>query len=284
MDDHSRDVEQMLLHPRDFRDNFWFSTLRRFLVFEEFMRLHPEPMLHIESDVLLSKDFPFSKFENVSQMFAFPLISNIQGIPSVLFLQSIEASIRLRSLTIAETVSNPATTDMLILRKLSEQSINQVLILPSGPSNNICYRQNTEKEYLKFQDVGLDFFEGIFDGAALGQYLFGDDPRNNRGIRNLFIDSKYSSLVASKLEFAFSPRSEFIEVKDGDVFRPVFSLHIHSKDVRAFSQNSGSKFLLMRLTQSKNGKRSEFVTKVAISQMFKSIKRRTLPKKFGTKV
>lgn len=283
MDGPSQEVEKKLLHPREFRDNFWFTTLRRFLVFEQFMRQHTEPMLHIESDVLISEDFPFSKFETLSRKFAFPLISNIQGIPSVLFLQNLEAAIQLRNLTISESNLNPATTDMLILRKLCEQSTAEVLVLPSGPSDKMLYRQNTESEYLIFQKIGLDLFGGIFDGAVLGQYFFGDDPRNNRGIRNLFIDSKYSLLMASKLNCAFSPQRNFIDVESGNRLIPIFSLHIHSKDVRVFSEKKLQGLLSIRIVQSKHGMRSEFLLKIAISQILKSLKRRIFSRNTGSK-
>ena len=52
--------------PMSFRQGFWFSTTSRFFALEAFSRENKNAkILQIESDVWLSPNFPFSKFENI---------------------------------------------------------------------------------------------------------------------------------------------------------------------------------------------------------------------------
>lgn len=274
LDSESSTVMSQLHHPMWFRENFWFSTLRRFLVFSDFMKVHSGPLIHVESDVVLAGDFPLLNFQKLEKTFAFPLISESQGIPSILYIRNNEGADQLRKLTISEASQNPGTTDMLILRKLLDEKPGDVFVLPGGPRTITCYRPDTSNAFLNMQNLGWGLVGGVIDGAAIGQYLAGDDPRNNRGIRNIYVDSKYSSLLPSQMNLKFSPTRNFIDFDVDGMDSPVYCLHIHSKDLNFFKAESFSKILQKRIRNLANGPTRELLFPILCIQAFKAAKRR----------
>jgi hypothetical protein len=56
-------IEVSLAHPKDYRNNFWMTSMARFLALVEYQEVVGKEMIHIESDVILSRDFPFEKFQ-----------------------------------------------------------------------------------------------------------------------------------------------------------------------------------------------------------------------------
>ena len=57
-----RQIQGKLQHPKDFRKNFWFTSLIRLYELGKFACLNNCKLIHVESDVILSDDFPFDKF------------------------------------------------------------------------------------------------------------------------------------------------------------------------------------------------------------------------------
>jgi len=277
------EAEKDLLHPVDFRNNFWFLTLKRFLVFNLFMREHPAPMVHLESDVVISQDFPFDVFSGLTTPFAFPLISDTQGIPSILFLRDKSAADQLCDLTLQTIKGNPNTTDMLILAKIRSEIPEQITILPSGPSDKEIYVPNTSNEFISMQFKGLQRFGGFFDGAAIGQYLLGDDPRNNRGIRNIYFESGYSALRAKDINYEYSTNRKFLNVTTGYETIPIFAIHVHSKDIRVFREQGFVKVIKTRIRDNHGGLKKEFLVYVALRQFILAFKRRVKRLRSGYK-
>ena len=269
-----RSAETNLSHPVDFRNNFWFLTLKRFLVFNLFMEEHPDPLIHLESDVVISQDFPFEIFARLATPFAFPLISDLMGIPSVLFLKDKSAADLLCELTMQCVEEDPNTIDMLILKKLLSCSPDLITILPSGPSNKGFYTPETSDNFISMQSDGLSIFGGLFDGAAIGQYLLGDDPRNNRGIRRIYFESGYSSLIARSLSFYLSANRAFLDVVSEFERIPLFSIHVHSKDIRVFDEKGFAKVIALRIRNIGSELRKEFLVAVATRQLILALRRR----------
>ena len=56
-------LENVSTLPRDFRHGFWIHTIERFIALANWHDKHPsEVLLHIESDILLMKSFPWTFF------------------------------------------------------------------------------------------------------------------------------------------------------------------------------------------------------------------------------
>lgn len=272
--DYFNEAKENLAHPVDFRNNFWFLTLKRFLVFNVFMKEHPAALIHFESDVIISPDFPFEIFEGLKKPFAFPLISDDLGIPSILFLKDKFAADLLCEFTLISSRENHNTTDMLILAGVLSKHPELVTLLPSGPSIRELYLSSTSNQFISRQSEGLSIFGGLFDGAAIGQYLLGDDPRNNRGVRNIYFESGYSSLRAKELNYNYSNSRNFLDVIADATTIPLFALHVHSKDVRAFREDRFARLIRIRIRDNQGKLRKEFLPSVASKQLFFALKRR----------
>jgi hypothetical protein len=271
IDAESIDLMSRLNHPKTFRDNFWFLTLRRFMIFSEFMSDFPNPLVHIESDVLLSADFPFDRFDLIEEQFAFPLISDSQGIPSVFFIRDKQAARKLREFTILHSISSPNTTDMQVLHELNMTHPSDVFLLPSGPPSPDFYKKSINGQFHQVMKKGYEKFEGIIDGASIGQYIFGDDPRNFRGIRHLFTDSQHSTLLPSLMNFCFSSERNFVDCEYENSRIPIYALHIHSKDLRAFDPKIFPALAVRRLAKNSHKPVRQLIPKVFVRQAFKSL-------------
>ena len=95
---------------------------------------------------------------------------------------------------------------------------------------NPHYQQNNT--YSK----NYDSFKMIFDGAAIGQYLGGIDPRNKKGDTRGFINET-TVVKYNKYKFAWIKNKESLYVPHielNDKFVPVCNLHIHSKNLGNF--------------------------------------------------
>ena len=94
------EIESLLEHPKDFRGNFWFTSLARFVAISAFMQLNDCPLVHIESDVIISSDFPFEKFSKIESVFAYPVINDNLAIASCLFIRDKQAAMFLENFTL----------------------------------------------------------------------------------------------------------------------------------------------------------------------------------------
>ena len=197
---------------RHFRKNFWFSTKARLIILPLFMRKKSlRKVLHIESDVWIHPQFPFEYFFEIKEPLAFPRVDLERGVASVLFING-EPGIQ----TLLDACESwPELTDMQILGKILEDS-----------------RKVHQLDSYEFDLKSSRHW--IFDGAKLGMYLFGSDPRNNWGIIKRFDNSPMGSLSKGDQLIQIG---EKLFVKGAKSRKQVVSLHIHSKDLRVFSNN-----------------------------------------------
>ena len=196
---------------RNFRDNFWFSTKARLYVIPIFMEIYSiQKIIHLENDVWIHPEFPFHIFEYLDYPLAFPRVDSERAIASILFINGSEG----RRLLLDSCEKWPMQTDMQILGKL---------ILSQ---KNVCELPST------YGGVEEHFDGWIFDGAKLGMYLFGSDPRNTYGLVKRFDFSPLGS-VGTKFKLKLTNKVLFLqdEVKE----RKIANLHIHSKNISMFS-------------------------------------------------
>lgn len=268
-------IEISLNHPKFFRSNFWFTSLARFIAISEFTDLYPGSLLHIESDVILADDFPFARIEESGRDFAFPIVSNEQAIASTLYFRSSQAAKKLAQLTLNESLSNPSTTDMHILRRLYDIANDKVQILPSAPVDKHGSESSSIEMNDKFREA-VEFFGGVFDGFDLGQYLLGIDPRNQRG-RSVVRSVNHSHYIDSrKLEFSMSSGRDFPNVYDNNLLKPIplYSLHVHSKNLRLFREKSSTEAIRKSVQESPLRESMTFYPRVFIRSVSTSLKRR----------
>lgn len=252
-------LESLLQHPKLFRKNFWFTSLARFIAIAEFVKTQNEGVIHIESDVIISDDFPFEVFLNLNIDFSFPVVNSDQAIASCLFIGDSRAADELISITLESASENSLTTDMYILKKLVKSNRTKFQLLPSSISSKDVL-DNANAEFLAETKDALSKYSGVFDGTDIGLYLFGEDPRNNRGLSKLRARKYINYLNVRKMEITTKFNREFPYILDleNDKQIPVYSLHIHSKNTNLFKLNRTKKIISKSVKNSKKDPRTIF--------------------------
>lgn len=212
-----------LTHDERFWDNWWAKTLHRLLVLEEAHRkISASSILHIESDVFLSKSFPFDKLQHERKL-AWPNHIGKSDIASILFSPSLRHTKKLSKGLSSLVRSDPSLTDMTAL----------YLFRVRNPEAVSSLNQDPILHSLVF-DYG-----GVFDGAYFGSHIFGSDPSAKAGVavRRKLWSGRPDFLAGAK----FTVRGGFstMQMNNGSSIA-LHNLHVHSKDLKFFrSQLSG---------------------------------------------
>ena len=208
---------------KSFRGGFWTLTSLRFFYIYEFMRVYNiSNVIHLENDVLIfhncdqiienfDKGYLYLQFDRLDRN-----IASIMCIPSASLFKSILYHYDFNKTDMQNFINIMNITDL----------IRNLPIFPT---------LNTTPEFV-FVTLNYHLFNGfIFDGAAIGQYLGGIDPRNQPGDTTGYV-SPDCIIKYNKYEFLWEIiddiKRPFIIV-DGNKI-PVFNLHIHSKNLKRF--------------------------------------------------
>jgi hypothetical protein len=226
-------VDSQISHPKSFRNNFWFTSLARVMALCDYVIEKQNAILHIESDVLVSKDFPLPKFANCDRTASYTMVGQMSGVASVLWLGNVSAAEHLKEYIKLRAQADPMTTDMKILGQYQEDYPQQVRILASFPTNLSDAYSFVPDQVIQDMIYSEELFGGFFDAADAGQFLLGDDPRNNRGMKFLRRELETSFFKPSKVEFWYSRERQFLNISSDGVNR-FFSLHVHSKTESIF--------------------------------------------------
>jgi hypothetical protein len=267
------EVYVRMQHDLKFRSSFWFNSMARFKALALLMeRKELKSVIHIESDVVLSKSFPVQTLSNLEGKLAYPFENPQQGIASVLFVGSYGAIVDLVDFCEIRVQSDSKLTDMTALALFRDQYPDKVVVLPTIPNlegeySNARYREFTEN---------FETFSGIFDGISLGQYLFGVDSRNNRGFRKVYWNDPNHLFNPSYVSYEW--RNGDLYVTDGQKAYKVFNLHIHSKDLRAFKSRKLEKLIIKRISQIKSHPKLEIDLRAFLGALSRSLVRRVKEK------
>lgn len=255
----------------DFRDGFWFHTIARFYAMAQFMEdTGIGPILHLEADVWLAPDFPFEALEALDCDLAFPLHDPLGGVASTLLIRNAAAAKLL--IDTAETLAHEGTpsTDMSLLHHVRRLHPDRCIILPTAAPQfdalDLDLTAGAPDEFMR----ELDRFGGVFDAIAWGHDVLGEDPRNHWGFRVLFSQPTHSPLQTNRLALAVDAEGR-VRAGQGSAAAPVFSLHVHSKDL-AFFRDPPVR-LAQRIEQRRHGHRREFVPAAAYAIITEMLKR-----------
>lgn len=249
-------VSEQLSHDATFLRGFWYRTIKRFYLLHAFLKSNPnESIIHIESDVVLMPNFPFETFSDLDARLAYPLVTNDHAAASIFFVKSLSALDDFLHF-VEEGLLEGSETDMTLLAKFARKSTG-VCLLPSLVSSSPTI-QSSKSNFL--DTFG---FDGVFDGATYGQYLFGLDPRNNFGIRKVFSrpEAHLVDPITLKFEIIKSIMGSTLLLTDvSGHTRTLYNIHVHSKDLRIFNEDlQAPRFLERRCFQSqKRTKKNEF--------------------------
>ena len=220
--------------PNNFRQGFWLKTLERIFVLEQYMKFtKSEKVLHAELDqILFRNDTLISKLVKLDKSgIFFPYHTSGEPIASVLFCNDLSS---LSSLTdFAKTDSN-YQSDMQLLGGWSKQNPKKCFILPTLATELLVSEFKLETDSLI---LGRSDLSGITDGAQLGQWVAGVDPRNvpiSQIPQNHFVLANDPLLIGrselEKTKFSFDLDCGFLklELPNQEPIN-IYNLHLHAK-------------------------------------------------------
>lgn len=199
---------------------YWLYSLERLSALEKIYDYvgSNEPVLHFESDVLLSmNDSDFKLMISKCDQCACPRFSKNRGIASLFFIPNyFQFSSFLSAMKEILSRKNAPTNDMELLGICLNEDVLQVL--PSLPIDSWT-KSSGEKV--------------VFDGAAYGQYIFGQDPFHTEGRRVSGFQNPDFPLELSQLGWKISNQVEsdcdsLVYTHENVDYR-VLNLHLHSK-------------------------------------------------------
>lgn len=219
---------------RSFRNGFWFSASYRFFLIADFMRSRDlENFIHLENDVVLYFD-PTEKLDSFRDFARFSVpLDRVRAIPGVVWIKDADIADELTQFIAMRSDAN----DMDALGAFAMRADLGAKALPTVP---LGYANAKGMDLARYCQ-GLEEFGGIFDGAAIGQYIGGvhwmNDPADTR-----FFVNESSDFHVGDCSFSWEygiNRSPSL-VFDG-VATKVLAVHAHSKDLLGVSPlNSGA--------------------------------------------
>lgn len=203
---------------RQFRDGFvHYCSLRLFYVCSYMEKYTLTNCIHIENDVLIYYDLNKPLFNSQKVCLCFDYGNRV--IPSIIYIPNSE---------ILKYILDKYDFNKNDMENLGVYDNNLMEKLPIfSVENNIDIINQSIENFKKYNI--------IFDGAAMGQYLGGVDPRNiigdTRGFVNETCMIKYDKYTFywKKINTLYYP---YINVNDNLI--PIFNLHIHSKTLHKF--------------------------------------------------
>ncbi len=217
-----------------FRDNFWIKTLERFFVLEQYMKISGEKSIfHAELDqILFRNDQLISNIEKTKNKgLFFPYHISGQPIASIFYCNEYAA---LESLIKFANSESNYSSDMQLLGQWSKAFPDLAFILPSLATT---LRESEFRNETKAKILSPESLEGLVDGAQLGQWIAGIDPRNVPILskpRNHHVDEPHQLLLTNedlrKIKYDFDSETNFLKINFGqNKYGNLYNFHIHSK-------------------------------------------------------
>lgn len=274
------EVENMRhLHQHDasFRQGFWWLSLERILaICQAHLASGRQHAIHIESDVILMPNFPWEMLSDSKIQWC--RYNEVRDVAAILSLPSTLHTEWLMSQIIKGIGFNLAHTDMTLLSEISRSNDEMVKILPGLGTTEIDLR-NPKNSFVLLKSmapIANAESKGIFDGAAIGMWLCGQDPKNHYGVTRFrnqsIIESGDSFVDPSRFAFSYTSK-DGLKLIHGNSSLEVWNLHVHSKNIKLFG--SEWEIELLRILGMK-GKYEEFDARILLRLLFSNLRQRSL--------
>ncbi|PIS02348.1 MAG: hypothetical protein COT85_06170 [Chlamydiae bacterium CG10_big_fil_rev_8_21_14_0_10_42_34] len=227
-----------------FREGFWMFTIERFFFLYEFMKSHDvSDVFHLEYDNMLYADV--SKFlptlkRHYENKIAATFDNDSRCIAGLIYISNKAPLKTFLSFVAANAHTNQNDMELLAQYKnLAENtSIDNLPIIPPSYADKhtlVSDRMHTTTDAAQYSHH-FDEFQSIFDAAALGQFLGGIDPRNGLSMPGFINESCLFNPAHFQFEWTEDSQGRLIPMMVfGNEKWPIVNLHIHSKNLNAFS-------------------------------------------------
>jgi hypothetical protein len=263
-----------------FRDGFWQYSLERLFALTQYhQELGNESVLHIESDVLILPNFPFSEIVKLDKL-AWSQVDATRDVASLIFFPTSATSRWLQSQMTRILQEVSVIDDMAILKRISSQFPLEIMNLPTANSMESEILNRDRAIELPFNlHSGFDKFGGIFDPGSIGIWLTGSEPRNHFGITRKFDSGELRKmrlfLDPGLVRYSVSERGH-LTYRDGLMEIPIYSLHIHSKNISYFEKRNLVKIAEDVKLSRKERIKSNFSIQILLSLLWHNLRKGTL--------
>lgn len=247
---HCENLKQSIWHAefikksplnRKVRDGFWFKASERFFYLEELMRdYNLFNVVHLESDNLLYVDLSDIKEVLSEYVIAATFSHDDRCIPGFIYFSAPQIITELVKCMVEN--ASKGLDDMysigLFRKKYGELFIKTLpIIMPDFIKKNIL-KDHSGKKSLTPHIFSYNFekFNSLFDAAAYGQYIGGEDPRNGSP-SGPYIDP-FGVINSSLLQYEWAEDNEGRRIPyalyEGKKYR-INNLHLHCKKLENFT-------------------------------------------------
>ncbi len=205
---------------KHFRGGFWNNASKRLFILHEYMKQQGlKNVIHLENDVLLYSDMNFDLDEKI--YITMDAVSRC--IPGIIYIPNHSLFDKLID---EYDYSKHDMDNLAIFYHKHRDIVNTFPIIDNSAVKSI-YNQEFER------------FNSIFDGAAIGQYLGGVDPRNIPGDTTGFINET-CVIKYNNYQFKWIKKGEYYlpHISINDHWVQINNLHIHSKRLDQFSMHN----------------------------------------------
>lgn len=256
-----------LSHDFAFRMGFWRYSIERIFALNSWHRLHTDQsFIHVESDVLLLESFPWPQFQTFSKL-AWLRHNDTLDCAAILFSPSSLETSWLRDEVVRLLENDRSLTDMTALNQISNLYPNRVSLLPTMKNSWSQTLGEDLPSNVELITREFDVFNGLFDPAAIGVWLTGNDPRNRLGWITRFSNHFDPSVNPNVLQYSGNLRREVWVSLNSDP-TPLFNLHIHSKQVSYFKRYGAWRIYFDTLTS----RRRRFKNRIVLKYTFQVIR------------
>jgi len=246
LEDQENNIDKIIDQKKmKFSGDFWVNTSLRFFYLEcLYSLLGIDKFFHAELDnAVFNLDSLDEKLDQSGNGLFVPRDASDRAIASLIYCNRTES---IKELTELYSSATPPKHDMDALGMYSREYPDHFFSLPT---------ESYDKNMQSWTILEPGFLGGLFDAAAIGQYMLGVDPihRKGRPSFNGFINEN-SNINWSEVVFDTDGKNLFLNPsgKAADNYR-LFNLHIHAKNWNAFESLLKNGPILKRLQQ---GKRS----------------------------
>jgi hypothetical protein len=214
----SKGIEFESKLDKEFRGGFWYLTsLRLFVLHSYLTNTNTHRCVHIENDVMVYANANNVRWHPDRMSVVYDAPNRV--IPSVVWIPTPD--------TLGDALRNYDGTknDM---ENLAHADLDRLPIFPDN------WTLGSPPFVREIQAITCTYpeYDYVFDGAAIGQYLGGVDPRNKSGDTRGFVNET-CLINYSYYPVSWTSGCPFLNVS-GRTYR-IFNLHIHSKKLEDFA-------------------------------------------------
>lgn len=199
-------------------------------IFQQFLKLFQNIT---KNDVLMYSDLldVHNKLTNIDKEIHLVVNSETRCIPSIIFFKSPSIANKLCNYIITNNTRNDMVNLYCFFNE-NKEIVGNLPIIPNNVDVNLVNMGGTIASGLINYSNLFTELESVFDGACIGQYLGGVDPRNNPSDTIGFINET-TIFDVSIFKYEFINGEPFM-ILSNDTKVKINNLHIHSKKLQKF--------------------------------------------------